>query len=141
MAEEAIAFFIGCDELSKLNINVPLDIIISTSGPNTTITESEFFCLSQYKDWRDNQEDIESANFLEASYWTVSATPNLQGDVTITLAVDSGPPFYTQTIPNVRPADYMGDNPIQLEFTEAQIHQAANSGIRAIPQTAYPPIR
>ncbi|MCW8850199.1 MAG: hypothetical protein OQJ81_09510 [Melioribacteraceae bacterium] len=116
----AISFlFSSCDELSNLTIGIPLDIFISTSGSNTTITESEFFCLSQYEEWRDNQEDIESVKFLEASYWTKSASPNLRGDVTITLK-NQNSQIFSYTLSNVRPADYI-ENPVKIELTQNEI--------------------
>ena len=117
----SLMFVNGCDELNNLDLDIPLDIEIYSHGPNTTTSESEYFCLSQYKDWRDNQEDIESAKFLEASYWTLKSTPNLQGDITITLAVGNGAPFFTKTYSNVKPAEFMGDNSKKLDFTEAEI--------------------
>ena len=84
--------FSGCDELSELDVNVPVEINFSSRTPNSSTTVSEFFCLSQYEDWREYQSDIrESSRYITGSYWTLeeydgnALTPNLQGTVSFTL--------------------------------------------------------
>lgn len=118
----AISFFFvtSCDELSELTLNVPLPIEFHTSGSNTSLSESEYFCLSQYEDWRENQEDIESAKFLTASYWTLDATPNLTGNVSFSLYNEFGGLLFTVNLGRITVADYI-DNPFELELTESQI--------------------
>ncbi len=122
-----ITFFIGssCDDLSQLTLNVPLVIEFISEGPNTTSSDEEFFCLSSYEEWRDNQEDIESAKYLAASYWTLEGedfsqtTPNLRGNVSFSL-FESGIHLFTVSFGNITAADYL-ENPYVLELNESDV--------------------
>ncbi len=116
----SLVFVNGCDELNKLKVNVPLIVNFSTSGTNTVLTESENFCLSDYEDWRENQEDVNSATFVSAAYWTESASLGLQGDVTAVLADQFGDVLFTYTINNYAAASNI-DTPYTLELNEKQI--------------------
>ncbi len=116
----SLVFVNGCDELNKLKVNVPLIVNFSTSGTNTVLTESENFCLSDYEEWRDNQEDVNSATFVSAAYWTEVASPGLQGDVTAVLADQFGDVLFTYTINNYAAASNI-DTPYTLELNEKQI--------------------
>lgn len=117
--------FTSCDELSELTLNVPLPIEFSTSGSNTSLSENEYFCLSQYEEWRDNQDDIESAKFLTASYWTLDGTtPNLRGDVSFSL-YSGGVLLFTYNFGTITAADYETD-PYELMLTESQIQAFDN---------------
>ena len=53
-----ISFSGGCDELNNLPLNIPIVVNFSTSGNNTTISESQSFCLSDYDKWQENQEKL-----------------------------------------------------------------------------------
>jgi hypothetical protein len=121
----SLLFFNGCDELNKLKVNVPLIVNFSTSGTNTQLTESESFCLSDYEDWRENQEDVNSATFVSAAYWTESASLGLQGDVTVVLANQFGDELITYTISNYAPASNI-NIPVTLELNEKQIDAINN---------------
>jgi hypothetical protein len=113
--------FTSCDELSQLTLNVPLPIEFSAVGSNTTVTESEFFCLSSYKEWRDNQEDIESAKYLAASYWTLEgSSPNLEGDVSFTLS-SGGSEIFTYPLGRIKADDYI-DSAYVFDLNENQIN-------------------
>ncbi len=116
----SLLFFSGCDELSQLTLNVPLVINFGTSGPNTSTEDTEYFCLSDYTDWEENQDDIESAKFLTASYWTLDATPNLEGNVTVYLYDSNGSVIFTYNLGTITAADYI-DEPFELTLTQAQI--------------------
>jgi len=111
----------SCDELSQLLLNIPLPIEFSASGTNTSISETEFFCLTQYSEWRDNQDDIESANFLAASYWTLDgSSPNLRGNVSFSLFDGFGGLLFTVNLGNITAADYL-ENPYELSLNADQI--------------------
>lgn len=125
-------FFIGssCDDLTNLPVNVPIVVNFSTSGSNTSITESKQFCLSDYQEWRDNQDGVNGASFVSIAYWTESATPNLQGDFTVALSDQFGNQLFAVTLENVKAADYI-DNPFAITLDEAQI-QAIDDYLSAI---------
>jgi hypothetical protein len=116
----SLIFVNGCDELSNLKVNVPLIVNFSTSGSNTQLTESESFCLSDYADWRENQEDVNSATYVSAAYWTESTSPGLQGDVTVTLSDQFGNLLFSYTIDNYNAAANI-DTAYTLELDETQI--------------------
>jgi hypothetical protein len=117
----SLLFFNGCDELSNLAVNVPLIVHFSTSGTNTQLTESESFCLSDYQDWRDNQEDVNSATYVSAAYWTEFASAGLQGDVTLTLADQFGNQLFSYTINDYAAAANI-DTAYTLDLNETQIN-------------------
>lgn len=119
-------FFSGCDELNNLTLNVPLVIEFSSVGSNTSTSDTDFFCLSDYSEWRDNQDDIESANYLAASYWTLpGSTPNLKGNVSVSLFNENGGLIFTYSLGNITASEYL-ENPFELELNQSQI-EALNS--------------
>ncbi|MFZ1291990.1 MAG: hypothetical protein WAR79_17970 [Melioribacteraceae bacterium] len=115
-----ITFSGGCDELNNLPVNVPIVVNFSTSGNNTTISESENFCLSDYEKWRDNQDKVQSATYVSAAYWTESASAGLQGDINVKLTDQFGNTLFSVTLNNYKAADNI-DKPFTLELTETQI--------------------
>lgn len=116
----SLIFVNGCDELSKLPVNVPLVVNFSTSGNNTTLTESASFCLSDYQDWRDNQEDVNGATFVSAAYWTESASPGLTGNINVSLSDQFENVLFSFTINNYNASSNI-DSPFTLELDETQI--------------------
>ena len=127
----SLIFVNGCDELNNLAVNVPLIVHFSTSGSNTQLPpESASFCLSDYEEWRDNQEDVNSATFVSAAYWTEFASPGLQGDVTAVLADEFGNELFSYTINDYAAASNI-DTPYTLELNENQI-EAINTYLSVI---------
>ncbi|MCB9259567.1 MAG: hypothetical protein H6612_09455 [Ignavibacteriales bacterium] len=116
----SFSFFNGCDELTNLPINVPMVFPISTSGTNTTLTESASACLSQFDDWQQYQEDIQSATFVSAAYWTESASSGLTGNVNVTVSDNLGNVLFSVSIPNYAASSNI-DQPYTLELTENEI--------------------
>lgn len=111
----------SCDELNQLALNIPVVIEFSPSDDNTTVTESEYFCLSQYDAWRENQDDIESTQFIGASYWTLEgSSPNLQGNVTFTLYDGFGGFIFSVPLGNITADEYL-DEPKELQLTVEQV--------------------
>ena len=124
--------FTSCDELSELALNIPLVIEFSASGTNTTVSETEFFCLSQYDEWRDNQEDIENAEYVAASYGTLAgSSPNLNGNVSFALYDGLGNLIFTVSLGNITAADYIS-TPYELSLTADQVN-AFNSILANLP--------
>ena len=122
----ALVSFNGCDELSELDLNIPLVIEFSPSGTNTTVSETEFFCLSQFEEWRDNQDDIENAQYVAASYWTLAgSSPNLAGNVSFELYDGFGNLIFVYNLGNIVAADYLS-TPYELSLTADQV-EALNS--------------
>lgn len=121
-----ILSFSGCDELNKLPLNIPVEFKFNTSGNNSTIVDNVSFCLSNTQEYADNQNKINSVKFLTAAYQTTSiSSPDLNGDIEITLKKQNGDLLFTTVISNVKPAAFI-NNPIVLQLTQAQI-QLLNS--------------
>jgi hypothetical protein len=118
----SLIFVNGCDDLNNLTLNVPLAIEFSSVGSNTTTSDTEYFCLSDYSEWRDNQNDIESAKYLKAAYWTLApgTTSNLRGNVSVSLYNNNGGVIFTYPLGNILASDYI-DNPFELELNQTQI--------------------
>lgn len=115
----------SCDELANLPVNVPIVVNFSTSGNNTTLEETSTFCLSNYEEWRDNQEDVNGATFVSAAYWTESASSGLQGDITVSLSDEFGNVLFIYTIDDYVASDNI-DKPFVLELNENQIQALDN---------------
>ncbi len=117
--------FSGCDELSDLTVNIPLEIAFDVRGNSDSPNNSKNFRLSQYEAWREHQEDVESAKFLKASYWTISASPNLTADLQFSLSTGSGEPLFTFLMNNIVADDYK-DKAYELKLTDGQIEALDN---------------
>jgi len=113
-------FLNSCDELNNLPLNIPIRVNFSTSGSDSQLIENQSFWLSNVQEWRDNQENINSANFVSAAYWTQSASPGLQGDINVALADENGNLLFSINIPNYKAADNL-DTPYTLELSQNQI--------------------
>lgn len=127
-----ISFSGGCDELNNLPLNIPIVVNFSTSGNNTTISESQSFCLSDYDKWQENQEKLKSATFVSAAYWTESTSAGLQGDINVNLSDQFGNTLFSVTLNNFKASDNI-DKPFTLELSEAQI-QALNTYLGSISE-------
>ncbi|MBK7104126.1 MAG: hypothetical protein IPH62_02440 [Ignavibacteriae bacterium] len=127
-----ISFSGGCDELNNLPVNIPIVVNFSTSGNNTTISESENFCLSDYEKWRENQDKVQSATYLSAAYWTESASAGLQGDINVQLSDQFGNIIFSVVLNNYKAADNI-DKPFTLELTESEI-QALNDYLELLSE-------
>jgi hypothetical protein len=119
-----IIFFMGssCDNLNQLAINIPVAFEFSASSSNTLEIQSqpEFICLSEVVEWRDNQDNIESAKFLKASYWTLDGTTaNLRGDVSFALSA-SNIILWIIPIGIITAADYV-ENPLEISLNASEI--------------------
>lgn len=119
-------FVASCDELSSLDVNVPVGKEFHVQGTDNSITEQETFCLSQFEKWSENVEDIEDVKWVTASYWTLKDTlgnvtsPNLKGNLKYTLKDNNGFTLFEKNLGNISAADYIG-NAYEIELTDTQI--------------------
>ena len=126
-----VLFFLqmnSCDQINSIELNVPVTKEINATGSNTSITESESFCLDETSDtYKSYQDKIKSLSFLEASYRTINVSdPSLQGDINVTLMDINGNVLFDLTIPGVNLTKYMKPNsPYVIHLTQNQV-QAIN---------------
>ncbi len=121
-----VSFFIfnGCDELNNLPINIPSPpIYFSSSGQNNFSSDDGTVCLSGSEEWNDNLDDIESVQFVAASFWSdLGTTAGLIGDITLTLREGSanGPIIFVWSYDNLVAADYQ-ENALEINLSDDQI--------------------
>ena len=126
-----LTFLNSCDELNNLPLNIPVVVNFSTSGSNTSLSENTSFWLSSVQEWRDNQENINSASFVSAAYWTLApTTAGLQGDINISLSDEAGNLLFSVDIPNYKAADNI-NKPYTLSLDQNEI-QAFNDYLSTI---------
>lgn len=115
----AILFFSsGCDDFNKLPLNIPITIDFSLGGGALSSTRN--FCLDDYSSYTDFKDNINNIKLLRVIYRTFSVSHlDLQGDIQIEVAKSDGTIILNQTIPNVKPADYITPNQ-PLEFVLSQ---------------------
>ena len=117
----SLTLFNGCEELGNIELNIPLEILFTVSGSETSASDKVEFCLNQYQKWQDNRDNIESASYLKAAYWTIDVSPAaLKGTISFALKDNINNILISGTLPNVSPADYIG-NPIKIEIGQDQI--------------------
>jgi hypothetical protein len=112
--------FNGCDELQSLPLNVPIPFEFEANGNNSSTDESATICVSSVEELAEYRDDIKQIKFLNAAYWTDSATPGLSGNLTFSLRTQSGTPILSINLPNVRPADYL-NAPLVLKLSGNEI--------------------
>ncbi|MBL1215356.1 MAG: hypothetical protein HND52_18465 [Ignavibacteriae bacterium] len=125
--------FNGCDELQSLPLNVPIPFEFETSGNSSSTDESRTICVSSVEDLAEYRDDIKQIRFLNAAYWTESATPGLSGNLTLSLRTQNGTPILSINLPNVRPADYLNTpfvinlSPNEIQLLETYLSNFVNS--------------
>ena len=118
----------SCDEINSIELNVPVTKEITATGSNTSITESDSFCLDETSDtYKSYQDKIKSLTFLEASYRTIAISDaSLKGDINVTVSDINGNVLFSLSIPSVNLANYMKPNsPFTIQLTQNQV-QAIN---------------
>lgn len=136
-------FVNSCDEFDTLPINIPIEREIIAQGTNN-VYESSYFCLTDFSDYTEYQNDLQTLSFIRAAYTTVSASPNLEGDITVSLYQGQGTNpanlLFTFTIPNVRPGDYIGTvyaivlNQTQIQLLNNYVSNLQNQCFTAVLQ-------
>jgi hypothetical protein len=112
--------FSSCNDINNLPLNVPIVINFSTSGTNTSLSDSKTVRLSDYKDWRDNQNNIDSASFVSAAYWTLSTSSGLKGDINVKLKDQFGSVLFSKTVNNYSASSSIG-TPYKLSLSASEI--------------------
>ncbi|NLT49953.1 MAG: hypothetical protein GXX85_03435 [Ignavibacteria bacterium] len=129
----------SCDVVDKfdtIDLNIPMSIDIITIGTETTLTESDTFCLTEFDLYNDNKDKMEEISFVEASYRTTAVSPaNLSGNISVELKTEAGLPLFSITIPNDTPAALL-NNPIKLALTADQIN-ALNSYVSNLSNQCF----
>lgn len=114
----------GCDELTTLPIKIPSEpIYFLATGDDDSSFDEGTECLSSSDEWADNVDDIESVEFIEASFWTDSlTTAGLVGDVTLTVREENaaGRLLFDWNYPDLVAADHIG-NPLKIDLDEDEI--------------------
>jgi hypothetical protein len=130
----------GCEVqneiLNNYFLNLPLKQGITATGSNTTIFEQGTFCLSDYDDYENYIEEIQSIKYLAALYRTLPAavnpspppdslylTPGLVGEkINITVIDGDGNLVFSRDLPTAAADDYV-DTPYEIELTGDEIIQ------------------
>jgi hypothetical protein len=110
---------LSCDELENLFINLKISQEMTATGDGP-ISETGFFCLSDFDEVDDNDDKILEIKYVAAAYRTLSSTPGLTGDIFASLVSDDGTTIFSITIPGVMVEDFI-DNPFEIVLTQAQI--------------------
>ena len=119
-----IGFFVNsCDPFDDIYLTLAMDTEFSTVGGGSTIDLDESLCLSDFEDYEDNKDKLESINYLSSAYITLSATSGLQSDsLVITLYQGNGTnKLFAFKIPNFRANDYV-NNPLKITLTPQEIN-------------------
>jgi hypothetical protein len=120
----------GCDELNNLPVNVPVTYEFHTSGTNTSVVLTDNFCTSEAEEWQDYQDDIKSATFISAAYWTTNFSAGLQADINISISDNFGNQIFSVTLDNYKASENV-ETPYVLELDETEI-QALNDYIENV---------
>lgn len=110
----------SCDVLNNLFLNLPLKQEIESSGNGPDISETEFFCMSDYDSYRDNIESIKNILYVSAAYLTLDSSPGLEGtNISATLKDGLGNIIFTRNLPTAKAIDYL-NNPYEIVLTETE---------------------
>ena len=122
----ALLFYTGCPvdtvtpDPPAQTINIPITVEFTASDTETSISGLKPFCLSESQEWNNQKSKIASAKFKEASYWTLSNSPNLKGDFKYSLLDVSNNLLLSVSETNFEVATWIG-NPKKLDLSAAQI--------------------
>jgi len=111
----------SCDPFDDLFLTLSMDLEFTTSGNNSTILIPASICLSNFKDYNDNQKNIEEINYISSAYLTLSATTGLQGDnLRLTFyQADHTTILFQYTQNHFVAGDYV-NNPLEIVLTEQE---------------------
>ncbi len=112
--------FNGCDELQTLPLNVPIPFEFITSGNSSSSFNTKTVCVSEVDELLDNRDDIKEIKFINAAYWTESATSGLSGNLSFSLRTQSGIPIFSINLPNVSVGNY-SNTPLVLSLSATEI--------------------
>ena len=111
----------SCDEIGSFDLNMPFSDTITVEGSNSVLSEGFYYCLDELDDWDEYREEIEKIEYLSASLWVISYSPDtLTGIVTVTVNDSDGMVIFSETLPSNNPNDYIG-KPYTFTLTEDEI--------------------
>jgi hypothetical protein len=111
---------LSCDELENLFINAKISQEITGTGVDPLDTTATF-CLSDFDEISDYEDDIEAITYVVAAFRTISSTPGLTGDIFVSIVSDDdGVTIFSFTILDAHIEDYI-ESPYELELTQAEI--------------------
>lgn len=131
--------FISCEEFENLEINVPFSIEITRDGNHPDDHELDTLCLdTESETFRQHMDEFENLTFVEAAIRVKAVNPtSMTGTISVSVKKLDGTILFTQTLTNVRPADYM-TTPYVIQLTPAQI-QLINAYLSMIQQHQVSP--
>jgi hypothetical protein len=112
----------GCNPFDDIYLTLAMETQFSTLGAGSNIFISSGLCLSDFDDYNDNNEDLEEIRYVTSAYFTLNATPGLQGqNFTLTLyQADGSTQLFRYVIPAFVAANYV-NNPLEIELTQQEI--------------------
>jgi len=115
----------GCDVIESfetLPINIPISLPVNISGGDDNLSETQSFCLENFPDFNQYQDDIEDVNFVELAFRTKSFSPsNLRGNISFELMDASGNLIFMDELNGVSPAEFE-ENPYVLQLSDEEIN-------------------
>lgn len=118
----SLILFNSCDPFEDFLIKLSLDTEFSTSGSGSTIFLTSDLCLSEFDDYKDNQDKIEEIRYISSAFFIYSASTGLSGN-NLRLRVyqsDRTTLLFEYQIPNFVAANYMGRS-LEIKLTQQEI--------------------
>lgn len=118
----SLVAFNGCDPIDDVYLTLALETEFSTVGAGSSISISSDLCLSDFEDYEDNKEELEEIRYVTSAYFTINATPGLQGqNLTLTLYQANGTTqLFRFVVPTFVAANYI-NNPLEIVLTQQEI--------------------
>ncbi|MBN1638996.1 MAG: hypothetical protein JW866_08515 [Ignavibacteriales bacterium] len=131
--------FISCEEFENLEINVPFSIELTRQGIHPDDYERDTVCLdTESSTFQEYMNDFESLTFVEAALRVKEVIPtNMTGDIYLWVVSSTGDTLISESVLNVRPADYM-NTPYVLPLSAQEI-QLINNYLALIQQNQVQP--
>ena len=125
----SLLFTTSCDivdSLSTYPVNIPYSHTFSTSGTNTSIVETETFCVNDNDTYQEYSDKVNKVTFVEVAFRVISFSPsNLEGDINVFLQDGNGVTLFSENIQGAKPGDYV-NTPYVISLTDSEI-QAIDS--------------
>lgn len=122
----SLSLFNGCEDLADIPLNIPFSVPINATGSEVPFYGEYKFCLNEYEEWEDNRDEIKSARYISAAFWTTDDdfTPSdLEGTITASLTDKFGKILFEDTLPNTSPAEFRAPNPYKFELTSEEVDE------------------
>ncbi len=129
-------FISGCDMFDNLPINAPFSVPVIVDGSTNPVIKEQDFCLDQYENYQDISDQINTLTYLEGALRIDSvSSPNLMGNITVTLKTQADQPLFSLVLNNVNPSDYK-TNPYVFPLTTEQV-QALNQYVSNLDNKCF----